>query len=116
MDVINVGLSEIKSASSLRDLGAWVDECMTMNKHVSKVCSKTLGALYKINKIRKFLTMETKSSNRSTHLQGFDRDGPNLLIRLTCCTDYVSDSAHTLISYCLLDDSLKGKRSTYMRL
>ena len=26
MDSINVGLSEIKSASSLRDLGAWFDE------------------------------------------------------------------------------------------
>ena len=59
MDSINVGLSEIKSASSLRDLGAWFDECMTMNKHVSKVCSKAFGALYKISKIRKFLTEET---------------------------------------------------------
>ena len=37
MDSINVGLSEIKSASSLRDLGAWFDECLTMNKHVSRV-------------------------------------------------------------------------------
>ena len=59
MDSINVGLSEIKSASLLRDLGAWFDECMTMNKHVSKVCSKAFGALYKIYKIRKFLTEET---------------------------------------------------------
>ena len=58
MDSINVGLSEIKSASSLCDLGAWFDECMTMNKHVSKVCSKAFGALYKINKIQ-FLTEET---------------------------------------------------------
>ena len=30
-----------------------------MNKHVSKVCSKAFGALFKINKIRKFLTEET---------------------------------------------------------
>ena len=59
MDSINVGLSKIKSASSLRDLGVWFDECMTMNKHVSKVCSKAFGALFKINKIRKFLTEET---------------------------------------------------------
>ena len=29
---------------SQRDLGAWFDECMTMNKHVSKVCSKAFGA------------------------------------------------------------------------
>ena len=63
MDSINVGLSEIKSASSLRDLGAWFDECMTMNKHVSKVCSKAFGALYKISKIRKFLTEETTDSH-----------------------------------------------------
>ena len=59
MDSINVGLSEIKSASSLRDLGAWFDECRTMNKHVSRVSSKAFGALYKINKIRKFVTEET---------------------------------------------------------
>ena len=56
MDSIDVGLSEIKSASSLRDLGAWFDECMTMNKHTSRVSSKAFGTLYKINKIRKFLT------------------------------------------------------------
>ena len=37
MDSINVGLSEIKSASSLPDLGAWFDECITMNNHVSRV-------------------------------------------------------------------------------
>lgn len=37
MDSINVGLSENKSASSLRDLGAWFDECMTMKRHVSRV-------------------------------------------------------------------------------
>ena len=30
-----------------------------MNKHVSKVCSKAFGTLYKINKIREFLTEET---------------------------------------------------------
>ena len=72
MDSISVGLSEIKSASSLRDLGAWFDECMTMNMHVSKVCSKAFGALYKINKIRKFLTEETTKTlihaNVSSHL------------------------------------------------
>ena len=59
MDSINVGLSEIQSASSLRDLGALFDECMTMSKHVRKVSSKAFGALYKINKIRKFLSEET---------------------------------------------------------
>ena len=30
-----------------------------MNRHVSKVCSKAFGALFKINKIRNFLTEET---------------------------------------------------------
>ena len=37
MDSVNVGLSEIKSASSPRDLGAWSDQCITMNNHVSRV-------------------------------------------------------------------------------
>ena len=45
MDSINVGLSEIKSASSLCDLGAWFDQCMTMNKHISKVSTKAFRAL-----------------------------------------------------------------------
>ena len=35
---------------------------MKMNKHVSKVCSKAFGALYKINKIQKFLTEETRKT------------------------------------------------------
>ena len=59
LDSINVGLSEIQSASSPRDLGALFDECMAMNKHVRKVSSKAFGALYKINKIPTFLTEET---------------------------------------------------------
>ena len=59
MDSINISLSEIKLACSLCDLGAWFDECLTVNKHISKVCSKAFGSLYKINKIRKCLTEET---------------------------------------------------------
>ena len=59
MDSINVGLSEIKSASSLRDLGAWFDECMTMNKHVAE--SPTFALLLLIYSTIRF-EMETTTT------------------------------------------------------
>lgn len=40
IDNIQVGSSEIKPASSVRNLGAWFDSSMTMNVHIGKVCSK----------------------------------------------------------------------------
>ena len=59
IDNICVGTSEIKPASSVRNLGAWFDSSMTMNVHVGKVCSKAFRGLYMIRQIRKFLSEES---------------------------------------------------------
>ena len=53
---VQVGTSEIVSASSVRNLGAWFDKNMPMNAHVGKVCSKAFFGLCKIREIRKFLS------------------------------------------------------------
>ena len=37
IDSIQVGSSEIKPGSSVRNLGAWFDSSMTMNVHIGKV-------------------------------------------------------------------------------
>ena len=44
---VQVGTSEILSASSVRNLGAWFDTNMSMNAHVGKVCSKAFFGLDK---------------------------------------------------------------------
>ena len=44
---VQVDTSEIVSASSVRNLGAWFDTNMSMNAHVGKVCSKAFFGLDK---------------------------------------------------------------------
>ena len=50
---------DIKPVESVRDLGAWFDEHMSMEVHVGKICSKAFRSLYNIRQIRKFLSQET---------------------------------------------------------
>ena len=40
IDGVSVGSSNIKPVSSVRNLGSWFDNSMTMNIHIGKVCSK----------------------------------------------------------------------------
>ena len=54
-----VGASEIKPVGSVRNLGAWFNSSMTMSTHVGKVCSKAFRGLYRIRRIRKYLSEES---------------------------------------------------------
>ncbi len=56
---VHVGSSEILPVNSVRDLGAWLDETMSMDVHIGKICSKGFRGLYKIRQIRKFLSEES---------------------------------------------------------
>ena len=56
---VHVGSSEILPVNSVRDLGAWLDETMSMDVHIGKICSKAFRGLYKIRQIRKFLSEES---------------------------------------------------------
>ena len=59
ISTIHVGASEIKPVGSVRNLGAWFDSSMTMSTHVGKVCSKAFRGLYRIRRIRKYLSEES---------------------------------------------------------
>lgn len=56
IDSIRVGDTDIRPVTSVRNLGVWFDATMSMETHVSKVCSKAFFGLYKIRQIRKFLS------------------------------------------------------------
>ncbi|KAK3699222.1 hypothetical protein QZH41_002092 [Actinostola sp. cb2023] len=56
---IQIGDSDIPPVKSLRNLGSWFDNRMTMGTHVGKVCSKAFRGLYNIRQIRKFLSADS---------------------------------------------------------
>ena len=56
---LRVGEVTISPVSAVRDLGSSLDIHMSMNIHVSKVCSKAFQSLYHIKQIRKYLTEDS---------------------------------------------------------
>ncbi len=50
---------DIKPVESVRDLGAWFDEHISMEVHVGTICSKAFRSLYNNKQIRKFLSQES---------------------------------------------------------
>ena len=60
IDKLRVGEVLISPVGAVRDLGSWIDIHMSMNMHVSKICSKAFRILYHIKQIRKYLTDATK--------------------------------------------------------
>jgi len=59
---IHVGESEIMSVKSVRNLGAFFDECMSMDDFVKAKGSSIQGQLRKIYRIRRYLTVEACKS------------------------------------------------------
>ena len=56
---VKVGTADIAALTSIRNLGAWFDDKMSMNDHINKTCSKAFRGLYNIRQIRKFLSTDT---------------------------------------------------------
>jgi len=56
---VKVGTADIAPLTSIRNLGAWFDDKMSMNDHIKKTCSKAFTGLYNIRQIRKFLSTDT---------------------------------------------------------
>jgi len=52
---INIGCEWVAKSRSVRDLGVWLDEGMTMQQHISMICKSANASLYKISRIRKYL-------------------------------------------------------------
>lgn len=56
---IKIGESDIIPVHTVRNLGSWFDNNLSMSTHIGKVCSKAFRSLYKLMQIRKFLCSET---------------------------------------------------------
>ena len=56
---VTVGDAMITPVTSVRNLGVWFDQHMTINDHIGKVCSKAFYSLYNLRQIRKYLTDDT---------------------------------------------------------
>ena len=50
---------DIQPLKHVRNLGTWLDNHMSMNIHIGKVCSKAFRGLYNIRQIRKYLSAES---------------------------------------------------------
>ncbi len=57
-DFIMVGDISVKAVDSVRNLGAYFDSTLSMVKHIDTKCTAASIHLYRIRKIRKFLTRE----------------------------------------------------------
>ena len=55
---VKVGTADIAPLTSIRNLGAWFDDKMSMNDHINKTCSKAFRGLYNIRQIRRFLSTD----------------------------------------------------------
>ena len=58
VDSVTVGDAMIKPVISLRNLGVWFDQRMTISDLIGKICSKAFYSLYNLRQIRKCLTDE----------------------------------------------------------
>ena len=59
---VTVGDSNIKSSSCVKNLGAWLDSRMDMERHVNSVCKSCFGQIRQISHIRQFLTTDATKS------------------------------------------------------
>jgi len=59
IDSIRVGSADIKPVSEVRNLGVFLDENLSMDKHISQTCGKAYGQLFKLQRIRKYLTLDS---------------------------------------------------------
>ena len=62
---IQIGDSDVDTASSARNLGVVIDSNMTMSKQINSICKSASFALYKIGKLRKYL--DQSSTEKLVH-------------------------------------------------
>jgi hypothetical protein len=74
--------AEITPVDVVRDLGVWLDSRLRMDTHVTKICSAAFYHLYKIRRIRKFLS----KSHTETLMHAF----------VTCRLDYCNSLLYGL--------------------
>ena len=56
LDGISIGNSEVAPSEAVKDLGVWLDNTLSMSKHVTKLASSCYFFLYNLRRIRKYLS------------------------------------------------------------
>ena len=56
IDGISIGDSEVAPSYAVKDLGVWLDNTLSMSKHVTKLASSCYYFLYNLRRIRKYLS------------------------------------------------------------
>ena len=56
---ITVGNSAIMKSSVVRNLGSYIDDKLSMNSHINKVCNASFYYLHNIRRIRKHLSCDS---------------------------------------------------------
>ena len=56
---IKAGCVEIFHSSSVKNLGVWFDSCLNMSEHITKLCASAFFYIYKIRRIRKYLSRDS---------------------------------------------------------
>ena len=58
IDGLAVGESSIVPVTSVRNLGSWFDQNLSMIPHINKICKAASFHIYNIRRIRKYLTID----------------------------------------------------------
>ena len=64
-----MGNSDIMKKSVVRNLGSNIDDKLSMNSHINKVCNPFLYYLHNIRRIRKHLSHDSSDTNSCICLQ-----------------------------------------------
>ena len=59
IDHILIGDSVIRPKGVVKNLGTWLYSTLSMNSHVNNTCSNAFYYLYKIRRIRKYLSVQS---------------------------------------------------------
>ena len=82
---IKIGDSVIEPSKSAKNIGAVFDQCMKMDKHVNTVCKSGWYNLFRISKLKKFLTVEQlKTAIHAFVTSRLDQNN-SLLVGLPMC-------------------------------
>ena len=60
IDCLTVSESSIVPVTSVRNLGSWFDQNLSMIPHINKICNAASFYIYNIRRIRKYLTVDAR--------------------------------------------------------
>ena len=79
IDGLTVGENNIVPITSVRNLGSWFDQNLSMIPHINKICKAASFHIYNIRRIRKYLTIDATHTIVHSIVIG----------RLDCCNNFL---------------------------